>query len=86
VKFSMFAWRCVVWYNVWYDAGGISCAEYTVSCKVWGDTHARRGDTLMPAERVRYSISVGWMVGTGDPSAHLARRRVAERVALVRGG
>jgi hypothetical protein len=40
----------------------------------------------MPAERVRYSISVGWMVGTGDPSAHLARRRVAERVALVRGG
>jgi hypothetical protein len=30
VKFSMFAWGCVVWYNVWYDAGGISpgCAGY----------------------------------------------------------
>jgi hypothetical protein len=86
VECTAFAWGCVVWYNVWCDAGGISCGWDTVTCSAGCDTRARRGDTLVPDQRTRYSISVGWMVGTGDPGAHLARRRVAERVALVRGG
>jgi hypothetical protein len=67
--------------------GGFRPAVWgTVTCSAGSDTRARRGDTLSPTERVRYSISVGWMVGTGDPRARFARRRVAERVALVRGG
>jgi hypothetical protein len=45
----------------------------TVTCSAGGDTRAQRGDTLSPTERVRYSISVGWMVGTGD------RRRGARK-------
>jgi hypothetical protein len=32
----------------------------------------------MPGQRTRYSISVGWMVGTGRPRARGARAR-AER-------
>jgi hypothetical protein len=30
VECTTFAWGCVVWYNVWYDAEGISCAEYAI--------------------------------------------------------
>jgi hypothetical protein len=57
VKCSMFAWGCVVWYNVWCDAGGISCGwGDTVTCSAGGDTRARRGDTLSPTERGWYSI------------------------------
>jgi hypothetical protein len=65
--------------------GGFRVAGETVSCKIRGDTHARRGDTLSPTERVRYSISVGWMVGTGGPP-RAGAGGTAERVALVRGG
>jgi hypothetical protein len=77
----MFAWRCVVWYNVWCDAGGISCGWCPVSCKVCSDTRARRGDTQLPTERGWYSIDVGrtgagaGRVGrAGDRQAHRTRR------------
>jgi hypothetical protein len=83
VKCSMFAWGCVVWYNVWCDAGGISpgCGD-TVTCSA-GATRAL--GTLSPTERGWYSI-VRSSVGRGG-RAESRGRGVAKRAgAACRAG
>jgi hypothetical protein len=69
VKCSMFAWGCVVWYNVWCDAGGISYYwGDTVTCSAGGDTRAQRGYTQLVGEGMWHYIDVG-RNGTGGGSS-----------------